>query len=397
MPRSISVKLNGRIWMAIDDMEIDSDLLTPADGWSFTIYQPLSADLSWIKAGSTIEIKSQDEVVLTGIVDTVQQSITRDGRSIRVAGRDLAGQLLDCSVPLFVGQEISLEETIGRFVTSGSLGQLFHNLIAKESLNLAKKIGVQPGESVWVAVEKAAKAQGQYLWLNADGSLQIGNPFQDIPQPKKPIVLVLSSKIQNVLSMDYMQDVSQVYSEIKVLAEANDSAGSFTAGRRNRLNSQAVIRGDKKADYQASATQALAHERLRIVIDGEVNSQAEAEATAQKILHDSNLSAHTLNVTLDQWHYDDDFAPWQIGWRVGCFSDLISGVTGKWVIVRRTFTLSRTQGAMTRLTLKREGDWMNPVVHQDEFKGQAYRAKRKARSKAHRNALKAARSQSKAP
>ncbi|MBD0076821.1 hypothetical protein IAF28_19680, partial [Acinetobacter baumannii] len=42
--------------------------------------------------------------------------VNRDGYGLQISGRDLVGQLIDCSVPIFNGRQITLEELVGRYV-----------------------------------------------------------------------------------------------------------------------------------------------------------------------------------------------------------------------------------------------------------------------------------------
>ena len=86
--------------------EVDSDLLIAADAWQFDI-SPTSLVLpEFINIGADVRLTLDGKRILTGVIDDVTESIAKNQHIISLSGRDLAGQLLDCSVPLFDGQEL---------------------------------------------------------------------------------------------------------------------------------------------------------------------------------------------------------------------------------------------------------------------------------------------------
>ncbi|MDR8269499.1 hypothetical protein FPK71_26520, partial [Acinetobacter baumannii] len=80
------------------------------------------------------------QLILTSIADRVQEGINRDGYGLEISGRDLVGQLIDCSVPIFNGRQITLEELIGRFILNGDLGSLFHDVSIQNNSWLKNKV-----------------------------------------------------------------------------------------------------------------------------------------------------------------------------------------------------------------------------------------------------------------
>ncbi|MDR8295624.1 hypothetical protein FPK78_24020, partial [Acinetobacter baumannii] len=84
---------------------------------------------------------------------------------LEISGRDLVGQLIDCSVPIFNGRQITLEELIGRFILNGDLGSLFHDVSIQNNSWLKNKVSIEPSESLWDALIKAAQVTGQHVWL----------------------------------------------------------------------------------------------------------------------------------------------------------------------------------------------------------------------------------------
>jgi prophage tail gpP-like protein len=376
--------INGLEVSAWDEVSVDSDIETPADAWSLTVFtaQSLPPEIAPLQP---VALWVGDEQVLSGVVDRVQVSVSRQGRRITLSGRDLAGQLLDCSAELFAGRQMTMEQIIGQFVLSGPLGDLIHAVGVADQSWLGVKTAVEPGESVWVAVAKAAEASGQYIWMDPDGTLRVGNPFVQ-PGPVVALGLQSNGSSNAVLSAEYEADGSELFSEIHILGQDNDSGRSFSAKKSNVLKSSRVLKDERKAAYDGAAGQELPFRRLRIAIDGQADSQADAQKLADKTLADANLRAYTLNLEVPDWTMPHG-PVWRPGARVRFDSDVLPAVAnGEWVVMGRTLRLSRSSGKVTRLKLKRPQDWMNPVAHVDVFKDAAYRARKKAETKAKRRA-----------
>ncbi len=102
--RLVIAGLEARGW---DQVEIDSQIDTPAENWSFTLFetggQALNAD---IKGSAKIQAYHANQLILTSVADKISEAASRDGYGLQISGRDLAGQLIDCSVPIFNGRQI---------------------------------------------------------------------------------------------------------------------------------------------------------------------------------------------------------------------------------------------------------------------------------------------------
>jgi prophage tail gpP-like protein len=414
---NIALEVGGVVCTGWDQVDIDSEILTPADAWSLALFGLDDYVLpESVKGGADVTIKYLDQTILVGVVDTLKDKCGRQGRSVRISGRDLAGQLLDCSVDIFQGTAMTLNEIVHAAnkgsanpdVTEDANGNLidqpdmnrafpFRFKIKPELYNKilggsAQKTAVEPGESIWAAIQKVGDAIGQYIWFDPDGTLIIGNPIADEPQPALVPELVLlrdgTSAFPMVLDLDYSEDVTDVYSELHVLSQDNETGRSFSAKRRNLLDSHRTLTDDRKAKLNGAVMQDTIHRRLRIVISGQAASMDEANALADKTMHDANLNAYTLTAEVQGWTCATGEI-WRAGWLLTVKTDAVARVSAEpsaWVVFGRTLRLSRTQGMTTTLKLKRVADWMQPVRHVDVIHDAAYRASKKAAAKAKRKA-----------
>ncbi|WP_151721482.1 phage baseplate assembly protein [Acinetobacter ursingii] len=331
----------------LDDVSIDSVIDVPADGWSVTAFNPVYDRLPMdVSAGQKIQLYYGKELVLTGICDSVKEVVKRDGRLLQIAGRDLAGQLIDCSVPLFNGKQLNLQELINRYVLSGDFASLFSNVKIQNNAWLKNKVSIEPTESVWDALAKAAQVTGQHVWLESDGTIVIGDPFANPYQVQQPLMLMYDGNQNNILDAEYEEDVSSVFSTIKMLSQDAEAR-------------QILSEATSSTNYQ--------YGRLKLVSLGDVETQSEAKAALDKIKKDNDLQAYSLTVTVQGWTIDNRV--WTAGMYVTVKSDVLSRATAKWMVLGRTLRLSRGQGQTTILRLKRQGDWAQPLTskqHQDK-------------------------------
>ncbi|WP_374254375.1 phage baseplate assembly protein [Acinetobacter brisouii] len=327
-----------------DEASLDNAIDTPADSWSVTLFNPVYDQLpSSVASGKPVKFYYGNELVLTGIIDKISEAVSRHGRALQVSGRDLVGQLIDCSVPIFSGRQVTLDVLLNKYVKSGDLGSLFKSISIQDNSALKNKVSVEPGEALWDAINKAAQVTGQYVWLEADGTLKVGDPFANPYHIKTDLLLMYDGNDNNVLEAQYDEDVSNVYSEIKILSQD---------GNANHILSE----GKTSTSYGFN--------RLKIVSLGDVETKAEADAALKKIQADNNLEAYSLNPTVKGWQIDNKV--WSTGWYLNLKSDVLSRATAKWAVMGRTLKLSRSGGQTTELKLKRQGDWAQPLVHKDK-------------------------------
>ncbi|MDS7929630.1 hypothetical protein RMB13_09080 [Acinetobacter sp. V102_4] len=331
-------------WEVVD---VDNQIDTPAENWSLTLFQKDGQLLPRsIAGGASVQLYYGSELILTSIADKVAEAVSRQGYGLQITGRDLAGQLIDCSVPIFNGRQVTLEELINQYIKAGDLASLFQKVAIQDNAWLKNKISVEPGESLWDAIEKAAQVTGQHVWLEPDGTLNIGDPFKSPYHVKTTLRLNKPNDRQNnVLSLEYENDVSRVFSQFKILSQDTQA---------NPLLSEAT----KQTPYHFN--------RLKILTLSDVETQAEANTALEKIKKDNDFESHTLTMTVDGWTIDQKV--WATGWYLNLESNALTHATAKWAVVGRTLMLDRKNGKTTKLLLKRQGDWANPLIKKEKSK-----------------------------
>lgn len=330
-----------------DDVTIDSQIDVPADGWSMTLFDPslIAAALpKEVKAGAKAEIYYGDELILAGIADRLVQSISRSGRTLEISGRDMVGQLIDCSVPIKNSKQITLLTLLEQYALS-DLGSIFETVRVQDDNWLRNKVTVEPSESLYDAIAKAAQVTGQFVWFDANHVLQVGDPFKFAEQNVQTLKLMSSGLDNNVISMSYEEDVSNVFSDIKIISQ-DEKGGAISA--------------------TTTANTPYSFKRFKIVTMSDIETQAEAQAAINKIQHDNDLEAYTLTAVVPDWTINGQV--WKTGGQINLQTDVLIRANATWVVMGRTLKLSRNNGKTTELKLKRKGDWVQPLIYKEPEK-----------------------------
>ena len=113
-----------------DSISIDSAIDTPAESWSFALFSEEDLTLpDSVKGGAKVQVYYGDELILTSVADAVNEACDRSGYGLKISGRDLVGQLIDCSVPIFNGRQVNLDVLLNKYVLEGELKSLFNKAL----------------------------------------------------------------------------------------------------------------------------------------------------------------------------------------------------------------------------------------------------------------------------
>jgi Mu-like prophage tail protein gpP len=259
------------------DYSIDSDLMTPADAWQFTLAPSESDTLPTLLAqGQPVKITLGNSTIMSGRMDCVEHAVDRRGRRVTMHGRDGAAALVDCSSPIFVARQIGLADIVAKVVRPLGITRV---RIDADSATVREKVNVEPGEQAWDTIRHAAEANGLWPWFEPDGTLVIGRPNK----PSAPVATLRmqtgASAIQNnLVSLSETRDVARRHSEITVLGQAH---GTASESGRNALKATARDSG-------------VGWYRPRIVVDYECDNTGIALARGRKLLADARLEGYTL-------------------------------------------------------------------------------------------------------
>lgn len=200
-----------------------------------------------IRPGEKCTLKLGDETVITGYVDDAEPAYDKEARSLSIRGRDATGYLVDCSAIHKAGQWANTP--LDR-IASGVCAPF--GIKVKVETDVGKPFhsyGIDPGETVFDCIERAARQRAVLLISDGDGNLVITRAGNE----RAGTALIEG---QNILHAQGRFSWKDRYSIIKVLGQerANDYFyGEHAAG------ASASIKDDAITNYRPLIVHAESH------------------------------------------------------------------------------------------------------------------------------------------
>lgn len=339
---NVELLIAGKVHGDWSGYEIDSDLLTPADGWHVTLGMTDGKMPPDVVEGAPVIVKVDGEIVLTGRVDDIDEPVSKTSHTFAMSGRDGAAVLVDSSAPIFVAKMIDLKEIVAKIVRPLGITKI---RIDADATLTREKINVEPGDSAWNTLAHVAEANGLWPWFEPDGTLVIGGPDYSTPIVAT-LILRKSGKGNNMISLTRQRSVQGRYSEVTVLGQTHG-----TEMEQGKHALRATAKDDGVSWY-----------RPKIVVDHEADSHAICQDRARKLIADSRLNGLTLSAVVKGHRIvapgqPSDGMLWKPGMRVRVISES-HDIDAVFFMMGRKFNRSRTDGTRTALTLKEDGVWV---------------------------------------
>ena len=335
----VELQIGGRVHAGWTRYEIDSSLLIAADAWQLTLASTELEVPAEVAPGAAVQLRVGGEVVLDGRLDELEHGVSKQGHELQLAGRDGAAVLIDCSAPVFVQQQLTLDQVVTKIVRPLGVTRI---RIAAEKKLVRERVNTEPGDSAWDMLRRAAEANGLWPWFEPDGTLVVGGPDYKAA-PVATLRLTRETRGSNVLSLIERRSIAERYSEVTVLGQAH--AVGATAGRHNV---RAVVKDTGVAVY-----------RPRIVVDHEAQTSEIAKARAEKLISDARVRGYELQATV-AGHRTGGFeaggALWAAGQRVHVISEP-HRLDGVYFVMARRFSSDRARGQITQLSMREDGVW----------------------------------------
>jgi len=330
----VEIVVGGRSHSGWTRYSIDSDLITPADAWQVSVSQAEINVPAEIVPGATVHVRVGGESVMVGQLDDRHHHIGKSAHTLELSGRDGAAALLDSSAPIFSGQDMTLEQIVAKMVRP--FGVIKIRIDADRTM-LRERVSVEPGESAWDALRRAAEANGLWPWFEPDGTLVVGGPDYSTP-PVASLIMRIDGQGNNIVDADEKRSIVDRFSQVTVLGQAH------AAGAHEGSNAvKAVVKDDGVTVH-----------RPKIVVDHECVNTDMARAKARKIIGDGRLKGYELTLMVRGHRVSDKGALWRPGQRVHVMVEKF-GVDGVFFVMSRRFT---GLPQMTALKVVEDGAWV---------------------------------------
>ncbi|HBM3229305.1 TPA: phage tail protein [Klebsiella michiganensis] len=383
----VSVIVGGKVHSDWSGYGIDSDFLIPADAWSMRLGLPAGIFPEGVARGVPVQVRVGPDVVMSGRIDRVSRTVSRDQVSLSVTGRDGAAILVDCASPLLTSRQASLEEVIAQVVRP--LGIKNIELHAESSIR-NDKITTEPGERAWDILLRACAGRGLWPWFRPDGTLVIGGPDYTAA-PVATLVMRRSGKGNNLLSLIDESSMDRSFSRLTVLAQGH----AHSTNKKKSLvidvsstDSMTVTEGVDTTDTELETglpetgqhgltftveDPTVAYYRPQVVVMHDADDLEQVRYRARKMMADARLEGYSL-IARVQGHRTSDGVLWEPGQRIHVISEP-HGIDAVYFLMGREFTGGRPGGAVTTLRLKEDGVWI-PDAFPKKKKGRKKRKKK---------------------
>lgn len=354
----VTVEVDGKAHNSWKSYDIDSDFLIPADAFKFDLGVPSNSTVLPDFSGAEVKVRINGELVMTGIVDTTQHTISKTNRTYSLNGRDRASILVDCSAPITNVKGLTVLDAVKKIVEP--LGIKKVELRAENNPTL-DKVDIDVGETAWNAAMRCANSAGLHLWFEPNGVLIVGGADYSTP-PVATLCCMKDGKRNNFEQADLTFDVSNRFSEVTFLAQSHGKQG-----QDNKNDLKLVYNDPDMTTYKP-----------KTVVVSDVDNLEALQKWAKKYIADSVLEGFTLTIVVPD-HKMQDGTLWQPGQRVHVICEEYE-IDAIFFLMGRRFTLSRNGGTQTELRFKQDGIWTP-----DAYNAKAEKARKRKGKKGKKN------------
>ncbi|KER01186.1 contractile injection system protein, VgrG/Pvc8 family [Photorhabdus temperata subsp. temperata] len=171
MANTIELILGNKIYSGWKTLDVTRSLEDMAGQFSLGITVKGGDSPLVLMPGQSCQLEINGQRVITGYVDTVETSI-EDERTISVSGRDKTGDLVDCAAIHGKGQwrNVTLE-TIAKDLCKPFGVTVRWEVKTASAATVFKQWQIEPGETVFDNLSRAARHRGVLVTSNALGEL----------------------------------------------------------------------------------------------------------------------------------------------------------------------------------------------------------------------------------
>ena len=354
----ITVEVDGKAHNSWKSYDIDSDFLIPADAFKFDLGVPSNSTVLPDFSGAEVKVRINGELVMTGIVDTTQHTISKTNRTYSLNGRDRASILVDCSAPITNVKGLTVLDAVKKIVEPLGIKKV---ALRAENNPTLDKVDIDVGETAWNAAMRCANSAGLHLWFEPNGELIVGGADYSTP-PVATLCCMKDGKRNNFEQADLTFDVSNRFSEVTFLAQSHGKQG-----QDNKNDLKWVYNDPEMTTYKPHT-----------VVVSDVDNLEALQKWAKKYIADSVLEGFTLTIVVPD-HKMQDGTLWQPGQRVRVICEEYE-IDAIFFLMGRRFTLSRNGGTQTELRFKQDGIWTP-----DAYNAKAEKARKRKGKKGKKN------------
>lgn len=345
----VKLKSGDKVFTGWKSVQIQRDLRSLAGSFSLSLLDTWSpADRSWFfPPFSEVSVEVDDDLVLTGFVDSLNISQTPAGADISVAGRDKTSDLIDCSIPSEEYQFFNVNlMQITRSVLRG-FDIVFRPEV--QSLEPFDHFEFNRNQPVGQILEEWAGYRGLLFGTNENGDLILRKVGSD----RSEVDLIEGENIKEY-SISY--DVQNRFSDYTILSQIEPSIA--LAFNVNQLSQEGFAKDSGVPRF-----------RPKTLIADLSAEQGDAQKRAQWEATNRAADSEQLSLTVVGWRKGDSpRSPlWKVNELVGVRLPSV-GIDQEMLIGAVSYLKSVSGGTECQMTLQRPDAYKpEPVKPSSEF------------------------------
>jgi len=334
MTDSIVLKVGGKVFRNWLSYQVDADMYAAAGAFAFECARP-DVDIA-VGAACTLEING--ELAMTGYIDKQVRIVDKTQHRLEYHGRDMMGAIVDWQLAISPDlSQVTLEtltQALLALVPIPRLKQVRYSTVASKAK--AHEITAMQrtlGQSICDALRGHAKQFGLLFMALPDGTLCYTTP-RSAGSAKYKITMHNNGRGNNAKTGHLTKDLSRWYKSIQVVSDLPSGSVSKPTSVVMQDSCYPSIGIPKLRVVTDDTELAFLDYRVKFLISQQRHQGFVAEYT---------VPGHTNNGKL---------------WAINEFCDVddeMNGLHGPFLVIGRTFSLTRTEGRTTKVRLSLPG------------------------------------------
>ncbi len=235
----VRLLVNGKAYLGWKSARITRSIAAISGSFELQVSDRWGANAEpWAIAEEDLcRVQVADDVVIDGFVDRRSLSISGNDRALQVAGRDRAAVLVDCSAVL---DRWSFRDLTAAGIASKVAEPFGVAVSVQAGLQLPRlpKIAINPGDSAFSVIRRAAEMTGVLVISDGSGGIELARAGVARAEALREGVNVLSAAI------DY--EASERYRRYVVIS--SPPGGDNSSGEALRVRAEAADEGVRRAE-----------------------------------------------------------------------------------------------------------------------------------------------------
>jgi len=349
MQDKVVIKIKNYKFEDFESFECSSELFTFSDIFSITLTSDISIE-EYI--GCPVEIEINGEKEFLGIFERYEHPYSKNSDIVKISGRNVAGILVDfyCgeyydltnitlkeltemllkNVPFLDRYNVEYQNNpYGKIKGKKADNKLLQLLDAPEEF-----VKIEPGMTIFEVLRAFAISKGLLFFCLPNGKLIFGKPKEG-GEPAYSIIRRQDNS--NVIEGNYCIDISKSYSDITIISQYQP---------KDKMINNTINIYKKLQNYQYPFYKPYVTTRL-------TSNMKNAENSIKLLMNKMNSESYDISYTLRGFSQAGN--NYRIN-EIAYVKDAIYKFENVYLITKRVFSYSKSEGSKTLLTLKKPGE-----------------------------------------